>query len=235
MNIAETSNRKVADLRLPRVSCDPKVVAQSQWRNVRIECRAEASDLSSVTFEGCDFRDCYLGNSKLNLEGVIFRDCRLREVTFMFGHLRGAQFLDTELRDCHLRSADLRDAVSRRTRLVSVNLEKVDLHGAVFEDTELEAMENWGWHGYEGASISDEQKFKYFIATDVSPRLEEALRSDSLSLQAGSDLRPFIAALHEIGFDTGEVMLIFEELRDYLDFEAFIAIGKYLTRSATGG
>ena len=26
-----------------------------------------------------------------------------------------------------------------------------------------------------------------------------------------------------------------EELRDYLDFEAFIAIGKYLTRSATGG
>lgn len=227
MNLAIFENRAVADMLLDVVTCVPPLLSHSTWDKVRIEARKNPSSLSGVRFVDCTFRRSYFGNAKLNMSGATFERCRFISVTWMFGQMKGVTFRECELRDCQLRSADLTEATFDDSVLASVNLEKARLQGARFRGTELLRMQDWGWHGYEGADISDEQKFKYFITNDPAVRIREALNTGEIDLSEG-DLAPFLSALEARGFAQGEVMLIHSEWSDTLSFGQFVAVGKLL-------
>jgi hypothetical protein len=56
-----------------------------------------------------------------------------------------------------------------------------------------------GWHGYEGADISDNQKSQYFIAIDAAPRLREAIAAGTMPAR----MEGLVERLEEIGFIVG--------------------------------
>ena len=196
--------------------------------------RKKPADLSGVHFSDCTIADSYIGNARLFLDRATFERCKLSSVQFMFGQLAGAEFIDTLLLDCHFRSAVLRGAAFRRCKLVSVNLEKADLREAVFDHTELERMEDWGWHGYAGATIPEDQKFRYFIARDVGQRLMTAITNGSLTVSR-ERLASLRTAIESAGMAHGEAMLIHEEWKDYVSLPEFIVLGRLLTADVDYG
>jgi hypothetical protein len=166
--------------------------------------------LAEVTFRGCAFENTYFGNAPLNLAGVAFERCTFREVTFMYGQLRGALFAGGELRNSYFRSADLRDAIFRQVLLRKVSFEKANLTGCRFEDVTLQKMDMWGWHGYAGAIMPDEQRYEFYETKDPGLRLRAAVEAGLLSVPA-ERVVPFIEALEAARFSTGSLTLAHRE------------------------
>ena len=69
--------------------------------------------------------------------------------------------------------------------------------------------------------MPDEQRYKYFIATDLPSRLADT----PVPLERTA---PFARALEEIPFGEGEAMYLYDEWRDFITFDDFAAIGKAL-------
>ncbi len=230
LNLATLSARQVSRLRPDVVTCNPPLVEDSSWTDVHIECRAKTDDLANVTFRGCTFDNTYFGNAPLNLAGVTFEQCTLREVTFMYGQLRGAVFTGGELRNTYFRSADLRDAIFRKVLLRKVSFEKADLARCVFEDVTLQKMDMWGWHGYVGAIMPDEQRYAFFETADPGPRLRAALEAGLLSVPPERVLR-FVGALEAARFSRGQLTLSHREWDQAVSLADFAALGRFLTTS----
>jgi len=231
VNLATLSGRRISQLRFDAVSCDPPLVEASSWTDVRIECRKETQELAGVRFRECAFENSYFGNAKLNLAGVAFERCTFREVTFMYGRLRGAVFAGGELRNSYFRSADLRDATFRQVLLRKVSFEKADLTGCRFVDVTFQKMDMWGWHGYAGAIMPDEQRYEFYETTDPGPRLRAALETGLLSVPAERVLR-FIEALEAARFSTGSLTLAHREWHNAISLADFVALGRFLTNSS---
>ncbi len=230
MNLATLSGRRISQLRVDAVTCDPPLVEASSWTDVRIECRKRTQELADVIFRGCAFENTYFGNATLNLAGVTFERCTFREVTFMYGQLLGAVFAGGELRNSYFRSADLRDATFRQVLLRKVSFEKADLTGCRFVDVTFQKMDMWGWHGYKGAIMPDEQRYEFYETTDPGPRLRAALETGLLSVPAERVLR-FLEALEAARFSTGSLTLAHREWHKAISLADFVALGRFLTNS----
>ncbi len=228
MNIANLSGRKTSGLRLEAVTCDPPKVESAVWTDVHIRCKNKTSTLVRAVFRGCTFENCTFGNAALDLTGVVFEDCKFREVTFMYGRLRNAVFTGGELRDSYLRSADLRDGLFRKLLLRKVSFEKADLHGCRFEEVTLQKMDRWGWHGYAGAILPDEQRFEFYETNDPIARLRAALHGGRLPVPQERVLA-FIEALEAAHVSSGPIMLLHNEWKKVLSLTEFAALGRFLT------
>ena len=228
MNLADLSGRRVSQLRLEAVTCNPPLVEASSWTDVRIQSRTREQELRQVTFRDCAFEDTYFGNATLDLAGVTFERCTFLEVTFMYGQLRGAVFAGGELRNTYFRSADLRDATFRQTLLRKVSFEKANLTGCRFESVTMQKMDMWGWHGYPGAIIPDEQRYEFFETTDPGPRLRAAVDAGVLSVPA-ERVAGFIEALEAAHFATGTLTLTHREWQKAISLADFAALGRFLT------
>ena len=228
LNLATLSGRRVSRLRLDVVTCNPPLVESCSWTDVHIECRAKTQDLAKVTFRECAFENTYFGNATLSMEDVTFERCSFREVTFMYGQLRGAVFTGGELRNTYFRSADLRNALFRNVLLRKVSFEKANLTGCRFEEVTLQKMDFWGWHGYAGAIIPDEQRYEFYETTDPGPRLRSALQGGLLDIPPERVLR-FVEALEAAGFSKGQLTLAHREWDQAISRSDFAALGRFLT------
>jgi hypothetical protein len=231
MNLAALSGRRIAQLRLDAVTCKPPLVEASSWTDVHIQCRTKTEELRGVTFRRCAFENTYFGNATLNLAGVAFERCTFREVTFMYGQLRGAVFVGGELRNSYFRSADLRDATFRQILLRKVSFEKANLTGCRFEGVTLQKMDTWGWHGYPGAIMPDEQRYEFYETTDPGPRLRAAVETGLVSVPTERVVR-FIEALEAAHFSTGSLTLIHREWHQAVSLADFAELGRFLTNSS---
>jgi pentapeptide repeat protein len=230
MNLATLSGRRISQLRLEAVTCDPPLVEASTWTDVHIQCRTKTQALRDVTFRGCEFENTYFGNAPLDLAGVAFERCTFREVTFMYGQLRGAVFVGGALRNSYFRSADLRDAAFRQIVLRKVSFEKANLTGCRFEGVTLQKMDMWGWHGYPGAIMPDEQRYEFYETTDPGPRLRAAVEAGLLGVPAERVVR-FIEALEAARFSTGSLTLTHREWQKAISLADFAALGRFLTNA----
>lgn len=225
MNLADASGRTLEEARFSDISADPSVIEDSRWNRVHIDCRQNDANLSGVRFARCQISESYLGGAKLCLDGALFEDCELRCVTFMYGRLHGATFRRSRLVDCLLRSADLRESCFEDCEIVSTDFAKASFSGAMFDGTELLRMENWGWEPFEGAKLDDAQRFKHFIAADI----RQVLSTVSIPSER---LTKFVEALDKSGFGEGEAMYLYDEWRETISFDDFVAIGKAVTQRA---
>jgi hypothetical protein len=148
----------------------------------------------------------------------------------MYGQLRGAVFAGGELRNSFFRSADLRDATFRQALLRKVSFEKADLTGCRFEGVTLQKMDMWGWHGYPGAIMPDEQRYEFYETTDPGPRLRAAVETGLLSVPADRVIR-FVEALEAAHFATGSLTLIHREWQKAISLADFAVLGRFLTVS----
>jgi hypothetical protein len=76
MNLATLSGRRISQLRLEAVTCDPPLVEASTWTDVHIQCRTKTQALRDVTFRGCEFENTYFGNATLDLAASRSSDAR---------------------------------------------------------------------------------------------------------------------------------------------------------------
>lgn len=222
MNLSTLSGKSLRDSLFTSVSAQPREVNRSNWSDVRIECRQEPSDLSDTVFSECRIVRSYFGNARLNVERVCFVGCELREVTFMYGRLRGATFRNCEISNCLLRSADLREARFEGCTIKATDFAKADFSGAVFQSTVLARMEKWGWHGFQGAEMDDSQRYKFFVAANIK-------RAIAATPIPADDAARFQMALEAAEFGDGEAMFIYEEWKDSISFPHFVAIAKEAT------